>query len=60
MTNLEFDFKAPTSCGLMSQLLRYGILTLGGFLHHPFEFQAPSLDLLDPDLQVPNLTPGDR
>jgi hypothetical protein len=40
--------------------LRYGVLTLGGFLHLSFEFQAPSLDLPNLDLQILNLAPGSR
>jgi hypothetical protein len=58
--NLELDFKGPTSCGLISQLLRYDVLTLGGLLHRPFEFQASSLDLSNLALQAMNLAPGGR
>jgi hypothetical protein len=48
------------SCGLISQLLRYSVLTLGGLLHRPFEFQASRLDLSDLALQAMNLAPGGR
>jgi hypothetical protein len=40
--------------------LRYGVLTLGGLLHRPFEFQTSSLDLPDLALQGLNLAPGGR
>jgi hypothetical protein len=50
--------QGPTSYGLISQLLRYGVLTLSGLLHRPFEFQASSLDLPNLAVQALNLAPG--
>jgi hypothetical protein len=38
--------------------LRYGVLTIESFLHHPLEHLAPSLDLPEQHLQVPNLLLG--
>jgi hypothetical protein len=38
--------------------LRYGVLTVGGFLHRLLELLAPSLDLLERHLQASNLFLG--
>jgi hypothetical protein len=38
--------------------LRYNILTVVSFVHHPLELFAPSLGLLEPHLQAPNLLLG--
>jgi hypothetical protein len=43
---------------LISQLLRYGILTVSSFLHHPLELLAPSLDLPKRHLSGPDLLLG--
>jgi hypothetical protein len=40
--SLYNDFKGPTSCGLISQLLRYGVLTLGGLLHPHLSSKPPA------------------
>jgi hypothetical protein len=38
--------------------LRYGILTVSSFLHHPLELLAPSLDLPKRHLSGPDLLLG--
>jgi hypothetical protein len=43
---------------LISQLLRYGILTVSSFLHYPLELLAPSPDLPKQHLQIWNLLLG--
>jgi hypothetical protein len=53
--NLELNLKTLMSFCLISQLLRYDILTVCSFLHRPLELLAPSLDLLKRHLQVLNL-----
>jgi hypothetical protein len=53
--NLELGLMVPTSSCLISQLLRYGILTANRFLHRPLELLAPSLDLPKRHLQISNL-----
>jgi hypothetical protein len=55
---LELDLKASTSSCLISQLLRYNVLTVGGFLHRPHELLAPSLGISEPHLQASNLFLG--
>jgi hypothetical protein len=57
-SNLELDLKVPTSSFLISQLLKYSILTVGSFFHRPFELLAQSLDLSKSHLQVPDLLPS--
>jgi hypothetical protein len=56
--HLEIDLKVLSSSFLISQLLRYGVLTVNSLLHHPFGLLAPSLDLLKCHLQGPNLSFG--
>jgi hypothetical protein len=43
---------------LISQLLRYDILTVSSIFHHPLELLAPSIDLSRCHLQGPNLLHG--
>jgi hypothetical protein len=56
--NLELDLKVPTSSSLISQLLRYDVLTVSSFLRRPLELLAPSLDLPKRHLQILNLLLG--
>jgi hypothetical protein len=45
---------------LISQLLRYGVLTVSSFLRHSFDLPATGIDLSKWYLQVPNLAPRVR